>query len=66
MDEVPRVHTVAKARAVLDDADHIAAIVKQTRARGYATIRRSRSNPTRSFAAPFFYYRSAMTEAQAI
>jgi IclR family mhp operon transcriptional activator len=66
--------------AIRDDAADIAVIVKQTRARGYATIRRPRSNPTRSFAVPlihpetgnpvgavpFFYYRSAMSEAQAV
>lgn len=66
--------------AIQDDPGHIAAIVARTRARGYATIRRPRSNPTQSFAIPLidpsvesplgainmFYYRSAMTEAQAI
>ncbi|HSV01888.1 MAG TPA: helix-turn-helix domain-containing protein [Phenylobacterium sp.] len=66
--------------AIQEDAGHLAAIVARTRARGYATIRRPRSNPTQSFAVPlihpetgspvgavtFFYYRSAMTEAQAV
>jgi len=66
--------------AIEDDPAHIAAIVKRTRARGYATIRRPRSNPNQSFAVPlihpetgsamgaltFFYFRSAMTEAQAV
>jgi len=66
--------------AIEDDPAHLAAIVRRTRARGYATIRRPRSNPTQSFAVPlihpetgsavgavtFFYYRSAMTEAQAV
>lgn len=66
--------------AIREDPGHIAAVVAKTRSRGYATIRRPRSNPTQSFAIPLmdptvdsplgainlFYYRSAMTEAQAI
>lgn len=68
------------ALAIQEDPMHVAAIVARTRARGYATIRRPRSNPTQSFAIPLmdpavaspigamnlFYYRSAMTETQAI
>jgi IclR family mhp operon transcriptional activator len=66
--------------AIQEDAGHLAALVQRTRARGYATIRRPRSNPTQSFAVPlidpqtesplgaitFFYFRSAMTEVQAV
>jgi len=66
--------------AINEDPAHLAAIVARTRARGYATIRRPRSNPTQSFAIPLidpetdsplaainlFYYRSAMTETEAV
>jgi IclR family mhp operon transcriptional activator len=66
--------------AINDEPAHIAAIVARTRVRGYATIRRPRSNPTQSFAIPvmdpeadsplaainLFYYRSAITESEAV